>query len=56
MGDAVGEMDKFGMQGQLEIICPFSTTFISTCCYFLQYCHLAYFCLKGMPCISYIQS
>lgn len=47
-------MDTLGMQDQLDMISPFYTTFISTSFYFLQYCHLAYFCLKEMPFISYI--
>lgn len=56
MGNTVGEMDILGMQMIHDADdLSFSTTFISTSCYFLQYCYLAHFCLKEMPFISYIQ-
>lgn len=40
---------------ELKLISLFSTTCSSTSCYFLQYCHLAYFSLKEITCFSYIQ-
>lgn len=43
MENEVGDMDKWGMQDQLDIICPFSAAFISTSFYFLQCCHLTFF-------------